>query len=380
MASPPTPPLPDGICVIERGWLSSNNILLFDGDAATLIDSGYVGHAAQTVVLVREALAARGEAAIRTAGEIDAPRDARAQRAASLPSCEGRRRGFAEHCSAPPEPAGCAKPAVGGAGGGRAQNSALAGRCLHRLVNTHSHSDHIGGNAALQRAFGCAILIPAGIEEHIANWNEEALLLAPAAQRGDRFRHDGVVRPGDTLRMGELAWRAHAAPGHDMDALVFHCPEAKLLISGDALWEDGFGIVFGELLGQPGALAATRATLDMIAGLGIDTVIPGHGRPFGNVDAALERAYRRLAAFAADPARMARNGIKACFIFNLLDLGGLPRGELASYLDRVPFFRDVGARLLGLDTPALAAWLLTDLKKAGALEEKDGMLLPTMAA
>jgi glyoxylase-like metal-dependent hydrolase (beta-lactamase superfamily II) len=248
------------------------------------------------------------------------------------------------------------------------------------LINTHSHSDHIGGNAALQREFGCAILIPAGIEDHIANWNEEALLLAPAAQRADRFRHDGVLRPGDTLRMGGLAWHAHAAPGHDMDALVFDCAEAKLLISGDALWEDGFGIVFGELLGEPGALAATRATLDMIAGLGVETVIPGHGRPFGNMDAALERAYRRLAAFEADPARKARNGIKACFIFNLLDLQGLPRTELEAYLERVPFFRDVGARLLGMDTPTLAAWLLADLTRAGALEERDGMLLPTMAA
>ncbi len=304
------PPTPD-YRVIERGWLSSNNILLFDGNEATLIDSGYVGHAAQTVELVK---------------------------------------------------------------------SALAGRRLTRIINTHSHSDHIGGNAALQREFGCRIFIPAGIEEHINDWNEQALFLSIGDQRGERFRHDGVVRPGETLRMGGLEWHVHAAPGHDMDALVFHCPTTKLLISGDALWEDGFGIVFGELLGQPGALSATRSTLDMIAGLGVETVIPGHGKPFGNVRAALERAYKRLDAFAADPSRMARNGIKACFIFNLLDRQSLPVAELEAYLDRVPFFRDVGARLLDFDAPALAAWLLAELKKAGAVEERDGMLLPTMAA
>lgn len=309
------PSLPNGIHVLERGWLSSNNILLFDGAAATLIDSGYVGHAAQTVALVKSALA------------------------------------------------------------GRREISHLA-----RLINTHSHSDHIGGNAALQRACGCKIYIPAGIEAHIRDWDENALLLAPAAQRGDRFLHDGVVQAGDALVMGGSDWQAHAAPGHDMDALVFHCPESRLLISGDALWEDGFGIVFGELLGQPGALAATRDTLEMIGRLPIDTVIPGHGRPFGDVAAALERAYRRLAAFTADPARMARNAIKACFIFNLLDLQGLPRAELESHLDSVPLFRDVGTRLLGMDTPALAVWLLAELKKAGALEEHEGRLLPTMAA
>ncbi|MEW6163725.1 MAG: MBL fold metallo-hydrolase [Pseudomonadota bacterium] len=308
------PRLPDSLRVLERGWLSSNSVLLFDDDRATLVDSGYVGHADQTVALVK---------------------------------------------------------------------SALAGRRLKRLVNTHSHSDHIGGNAALQKAFGCTITIPAGIEEHVRDWDETALLLAPAAQRGDRFLHDAVVRAGATLRMGDADWRALAAPGHDMDALVFHCAEARILISGDALWEDGFGIVFGELLGQPGegsGLAATRATLDMIAGLAIDTVIPGHGRPFADVPAALERAYQRLAAFEADPARMARNAVKACFIFNLLDMQGLARDELETYLESVPLFRDVGARRLGMDIPALAAWLLAELKKAGAIEEAGGRLLPTMAA
>jgi hypothetical protein len=64
----------------------------------------------------------------------------------------------------------------------------------------------------------------------------------------------------------------------------------------------------------------------------------------------------------------------------LLDLQKLPRSELEDYLDRVPLFRDVGARLLGMETPALATWLLAELKKAGALEEVDGILLPTMAA
>lgn len=306
-----TPGLPSSIHVIERGWLSSNNILLFDGDEATLIDSGYVGHAVRTVELVK---------------------------------------------------------------------SALAGRRLARLINTHSHSDHIGGNAALQREFGCQIFIPAGIEVHVTDWDERALFLSPSDQRAEIFRHDAVIRPGDTLCLGGLDWQALAAPGHDMDALIFHCPDARLLISGDALWEDGFGIIFGELLGQPGALDATRQTLDRIARLPIDRVIPGHGKPFTDVRDALGRAYARLAAFEADPARMARNGIKACFIFNLLDRQGLPAAELEAYLAGVPFFRDVGQRLLGMEVPALAAWLLDELKKAGAIEERDGRLLPTMAA
>jgi glyoxylase-like metal-dependent hydrolase (beta-lactamase superfamily II) len=306
-----TATLPPAIHVIERGWLSSNNILLFDGDEATLVDSGYVGHAVQTLELVK---------------------------------------------------------------------SALAGRQLKRLVNTHSHSDHIGGNAALQAAFGCRILIPAGIDQHIERWDEEALLLGPARQRGERFRHDGVITPGDTLTMGGLEWQALAAPGHDMEALVFHCPSERILISGDALWQDGFGIIFGEILGEPGTLQATRETLEMISRLPVDLVIPGHGAPFMDVEAALARAFARLAAFEQDPARMTRNAIKACFVFNLLDLGRLPRDGLAAYIDSVPLFRDAGTRLLGKDVDALSVWLLDELLRAGAVRLESGEIVPTMAA
>ena len=305
------PRLPDALVVIERGWLSSNSIFAIEGETATLVDSGYVGHAGQTVELVR---------------------------------------------------------------------NALDGRRLSRLINTHSHSDHIGGNAALQRAFGCAIVIPAGIEEHIAAWDEEALLLTPARQRGDRFIHDEVIHAGDSFVMGGLAWRAWHAPGHDMEALVFHCEEARLLISGDALWQDGFGIIFGEVMGKPGALRATRATLDMIGRLAVATVIPGHGPAFADVDAALARAHKRLDAFEQDPARMARNAIKACFTFNLLDLQRLPLAELEAYVASVPFFREVGARILGMETDKLSRWLYDELLRAGAIAIEDGVIVPTMAA
>jgi glyoxylase-like metal-dependent hydrolase (beta-lactamase superfamily II) len=305
------PALPPQVRVLERGWLSSNNILLFEGDQATLVDSGYVGHATQTVAIVK---------------------------------------------------------------------SALAGRRLHRIINTHSHSDHIGGNAALQAALGGMILIPAGIEDAVSRWDEDALLLSPARQRGERFRHDGVIAAGSTIEMGGMAWQALAAPGHDMTALVFHCPEARLLISGDALWQDGFGVVFAELFGASDALAATRRTLEMLARLPLTAVIPGHGAPFADVDAALERAFRRLSAFEQDPARMARSAIKACFVFNLLDLGRLPCVDLEAYLAGVPLFGEVGARVLGKEVDALAVWLLDELLRAGAVRIDAGDIVPTMAA
>ena len=48
-----------GVTFIERGWLSSNNVLLHgrgDGEPTTLVDASHCLHAAQTVALVRHAL------------------------------------------------------------------------------------------------------------------------------------------------------------------------------------------------------------------------------------------------------------------------------------------------------------------------------------
>ena len=41
-----------GLTVLERGWLSSNNVLIPDPAGATLVDSGHCVHAPQTLALV----------------------------------------------------------------------------------------------------------------------------------------------------------------------------------------------------------------------------------------------------------------------------------------------------------------------------------------
>lgn len=304
--STPTVVLPDSVLVLERGWLSSNNIVFFEGETAALIDSGYVSHAAQTLALLERAL-------------------------------DGRR--------------------------------------LARLINTHSHSDHIGGNAAVQASHHCHITVPEGIAATIAEWDEAALLLSPLGQRAARFMHDATYGNGDEFVLGELNWRALAVPGHDMDALALYNPERKILISGDALWQDGFGVIFAELLGNPDGLRSTRETLEMLARLPIDTVIPGHGAPFADVPEALERAFRKLAAFEQSIDRLARHALKVMLAFFMLERRQLPRDALPRFLAGLSFVQNVNARYLGFGDEELAEWLVADLVRAGALREEGGLLL-----
>lgn len=295
--------LPPAIRVFERGWLSSNNILLFDDGRATLIDSGYLAHAAQTVELVRGALG-------------DVP--------------------------------------------------------LVEVLNTHVHSDHMGGNAALQQAFGCRVRVPEGHRDPLQAWDEDALLLEPLGQRAAPFRVDGVLRADDRLLAGGVAWQALAVPGHDMDALAFHSEELRLLIPGDALWENGFGVIFPQLLGLADGFAATRSTLDTLALLPVDLVIPGHGPPFDDFDGALQRAYGRLAALESSPERFARNALKVVLSFALLDRRRIARAALPAFLAKSSFCVRVNERYLQRDIDVLAVELSAELERAGVLYAEDG--------
>ncbi|CAH0221062.1 Hydroxyacylglutathione hydrolase GloC [Massilia sp. Bi118] len=297
--------LPASMRVFERGWLSANNILFIGRDETTLVDTGYVTHAPQTLALLRHALGARP---------------------------------------------------------------------LDRIVNTHLHSDHCGGNAALQQAFGCRIAIPVFEADKVRDWDEAALSYRATGQQCARFTFDETIAPGQMLAMGDLAWQALAAPGHDPHALLFWCAEEGILIAGDALWQNGFGVIFPELAGEPG-FGEVKATLDLIASLRPRLVIPGHGAPFTDVGAALQRAYSRLDYLSADPVRNAENSVKVLLKFLLLERRAMPLADIDTLFETVPLLVLARERFLPRPPAELAQWAVRALEKAGAATVQGGMLV-----
>jgi glyoxylase-like metal-dependent hydrolase (beta-lactamase superfamily II) len=255
----------------------------------------------------------------------------------------------------------------------------LDGEPLERLINTHCHSDHMGGNAAIASAHGCRITIPEGEVKHVAPWTPQSVWMAHFDQRADPFHFDDTIGAGDAFEAGGFTWQAHAAPGHDMDALVYFEPVNRILISGDALWENGMGFVAPEEGPNP-AMEAARAALDTIERLDPAIVVPGHGSPFSDLSGALIRARSKLEAFARDPAKGARHAVKVLFTFALLDKGGMRDADVEGYLARVPCYRELSDRFLGLDCAALARQVLAELERAGAITVSQGIVRPTMAA
>jgi glyoxylase-like metal-dependent hydrolase (beta-lactamase superfamily II) len=306
---PTRPALPPGVSVLERGWLSANNILLCDDDSTTLVDSGYVTHQAQTLALL---------------------------------------------------------------------DQALQGRPLDLLVNTHLHSDHCGGNQALQAHYPALhTWIPPGLASAVQGWHEDALSYKPTGQNCPPFHFNGLLQPGSTHRWGDMDWQVHAAPGHDPHSVILFAPEHRLLMSADALWQNGFGVVFPELVGED-AFDEVAQTLDLIERLNPATIIPGHGSVFTEVAPALALARHKLEGFAQNPEKHARYGTKVLLKFKLLEWGQISRAEFDTWAQSVPYLNDLHTRFgQGHDRKTWLDMMLAELERSGALQVQEGVLMDT---
>lgn len=260
-----------------------------------------------------------------------------------------------------------------------ASRAGLDRQPLERLINTHCHSDHMGGNAALASAFGCRITIPEGEVKHVVPWTPQSAWMAHFDQRADPFHHDDTIRAGDRFAAGGFDWEVHAAPGHDMDALMFFEPTHRMLISGDALWENGMGFVWPHDGANP-FIAAAREALATIERLDPAVIIPGHGEPFADARGSIATVLSKLDAFERDPAKCARHMVKVMFAFALLDRGAMPLAEVPDYVARVPCYGEVSGRFLGLGPAELAEFILKDLERAGAIRITDGTVRAAIAA
>ncbi len=253
---------------------------------------------------------------------------------------------------------------------------ALQGRSLDLLVNTHLHSDHCGGNAALQGEYpGLRTLIPPGQAAQVRDWDPDALSYEPTGQHCPRFGFDGVLEPGRDLRLGNHVWQVHAAPGHDPHSVILFEPRSRTLISADALWRNGFGVVFPEIEGESG-FDEVAATLDLIESLAPVRVLPGHGAPFDDVQPALARSRSRLEAWVQSPKKHAVHAAKVLLKYKLLELQRVPLAEFLQWGLATAYFGLLQLRH-DPDVP-LASWIghrVDELVRSGAAEREGSLLL-----
>ena len=154
------------------------------------------------------------------------------------------------------------------------------------LLNTHANGDHCYGNQLLEAAEIVASEATAHEMTEVPPSMLHALNSAPG-EVGALFRHffgafdfDGIdVRmPTRTFRGrlevevgGRVVELIEVGPAHTRGDTIAYVPDAKTVYTGDILFVGGTPIVWA------GPLSNWVAACDLMLGMDIDTVVPGHG-------------------------------------------------------------------------------------------------------
>ncbi|MFI3120334.1 MAG: hydroxyacylglutathione hydrolase [Methylococcaceae bacterium] len=96
---------------------------------------------------------------------------------------------------------------------------------LTYILNTHHHSDHVGGNSELKQKTGCTVIAALSDQPRI-----------PGFDRG--------VVDGDVITLGRHSAKILSTPGHTSGHIVYHFADDNLLFCGDTLFVMGCGRLF----------------------------------------------------------------------------------------------------------------------------------------
>ena len=168
------------------------------------------------------------------------------------------------------------------------------------VINTHYHQDHTFGNGVFSK-LGATIMAqrlkaPGGLA------NAKDYGLTPEDMAGTEIAYPDMNFTGRMhLDLGGLGVELiYFSPSHSTGSILVHVPEEKAVFAGDILFTD-----FHPYMAD-GDLAGWQQSLDFLASLDADRIIPGHGPLSGKKDVAHMKVY--ITAFDKKAKELAAGG------------------------------------------------------------------------
>lgn len=158
---------------------------------------------------------------------------------------------------------------------------------IKRIIMTHTHFDHIGCLPEILAAIpGLEIWMHKDEAAYLERRDYEIVfgnnmfesVVRSQYKIPEDFLNISIHRKlegGETLDLGGITFKVLHIPGHSTGSIGLLNEEHKLFMSGDTIYADGAIGRFDLVSANPAEL---KRSLDLIAGLGIDILLPCHNR------------------------------------------------------------------------------------------------------
>lgn len=252
-----------------------------------------------------------------------------------------------------------------------------AGTPAHRLdliVNTHYHTDHVGGNHALQARYHLPIATHRWEAQLVNQRNSEVGSALWLGQPVEGYRVQRTLMEGDELDTGEAVLQVLHTPGHTLGHISLYAPKERILICGDAVYADDVAWIniFRE---GAGALLYQMETLERLAQLPLIAACSGHGPLLEKPLAAIDAARRRYEKWLNSPEKLGWHSCKRILAFALMFHDGIAEAEIRPYLQQQLWLHDIAQTYFNRPAADFIEPLLDEMLRSGAAAWRSGKLV-----
>lgn len=245
---------------------------------------------------------------------------------------------------------------------------------LALIVNTHYHSDHVGGNHTLQQRYG--IDVAAHVHDALMVNRRDANACAAEwlRQPVESYVVNRPLREGDVIDTGMAQWEVIHTPGHTVGHISLYERTRGVLIAGDTAHASDVGWLNFAIEGVDSLTRSIESVVRLNA-LAPTIALSGHGPAIADPKAAFASALRRFERWRSDPEAAAWHAAKRIFAFAMMIEGGIPADRVAPYLATSPWVHSFAEAPFAI-TPLAFADALTDemLRSGAATWRKDRLI------
>jgi hydroxyacylglutathione hydrolase len=207
------------------------------------------------------------------------------------------------------------------------------------IISTHTHCDHIGGNNRIQQKSGCDIALHKVGKYFIDSRDDWSTWWRYYNQEAEFFTCTRSLEDGEIITLGPHEFQVLYTPGHASDGIVLYNRRDKILLSSDTLWQTDMAVMTLRVEGSR-ALFDMQASLHKIENLEVQTVYPGHGKPFYDMPKAIARSKQRIDNFLRNPEAIGDDLLKKIIVYTLMMKKIMPADTLFDYLMDTYWFKE----------------------------------------